>query len=597
MGTGAIITLIVIAVAIVLFATEAFTIDLVAMLIMLALVLTGVISPEQGVAGFSNPATITVAFMFVLSAALLKTGALQSIAHRLSAVFKRSHHLGMFLMMTLIALVSAFVNNTPVVAVFIPVVIQIAYSTGQSPTKMLIPLSYASIMGGVCTLVGTSTNILISGIGEQYGLPAFRMFELTAIGFPLLLVGIAFMALIGFRLLPDTRKGNTLGERFGIQDYVTELEILPGNELAGQRIMNSALVKELEMDIIAIARGKSRYTLPPGDFRLRAGDIIKVRCDRKKLKALKERIKIVDDTTVKVGGHFLGERNTALVEMVVTANSSFHNQTLKKLDFRRTYRAIPLAIRHRNEVVRDQLYQVPLVPGDVILAEVKQHYIPNLKTQEADQNAPFVLLSEDRLTDFNRRQFTIVITAILFMIIMATSGVLPIMVAALVSVFSLVLLRCISMKEIYKAINWKIIFLLAGALSLGMALQNTGLDQMIAGALVEQLGRYGPVAVLSGLYIATSLLTEIMSNSATAALLAPIAIVTAQSMGVDPTAFLIAVTIAASASFMTPIGYHTNTMVYSAGDYRFSDFFKVGVGLNLLFWLLSTCLIPLIYGW
>lgn len=595
MATGAIITLIVIVVALVLFATEALSIDLVAMLIMISLVLTGVITPEQGVEGFSNRATITVAFMFVLSAALLKTGALQSVAHQLSAIFRQNFRLGLVLMMLLIALISAFINNTPVVAVFIPVIVQIAYSSGQAPSKMLIPLSYASIMGGMCTLIGTSTNILVSGIAEQEGLPAFGMFQLSAVGVPMMLAGMAYMMLIGRKLLPDRQKENNLTERFGLGEYLTELELLEGNELSGQRIMDSALVKELEMDIIEVVREGQRFTLPPGDFTLEPGDLLKVRCDVAKVKALKERVKIIADKTLKVGDNFLGEKNTSLVELVVTAGSAFSNRTLKSLDFRRTYRAIPLAIRHRNEVLHDHLYSVPLVPGDVILAEVKQHYISNLKQMEAEQDAPFVMLSEDRLSDFNRRQFAIVISVIGFVIITATFNLLPIMVGTLTGVITLVLARCLNMKELYEAINWKIVFLLAGALSLGAAMGNTGLDQMIAGGLINYLGAYGSVAIVAGLYLTTSLLTEIMSNNATAALLAPIAIAAAAQLGVSPTPLLVTVTIAASASFMTPIGYQTNTMVYTAGSYRFRDFFRVGVGLNLMFWVLASLLIPWVF--
>jgi di/tricarboxylate transporter len=595
MASGAIITIVVILAAIVLFATELLSIDLVAMLIMISLVVTGVITPQQGVAGFSNAATITVAFMFVLSAALLKTGALQSVAHRLSAVFRENYRKGMVLMMLLMALISGFVNNTPVVAVFIPVVIQIAYASGQPPSKMLIPLSYASIMGGMCTLIGTSTNLLVSGIAEQSGLSGFGMFQLAPVGLPLLMVGMVFMLLIGLRILPARERDKSLSERFGMRDYLTELELLEGNELSGQRIMDSALVKELDMDIIEVGRGRQRYTLPPGDFTLQAGDLLKVRCDVAKVKALKERVKVIDDNTLKVGDNYLGEKNTALVELVVTAGSAFANRTLKSLDFRRTFRAIPLAIRHRNEVLHDHLYQIPLVAGDVILAEVKQHYIANLKQMEADQEAPFVLLSEDTLSDFNRRQFAIVMSVIAFVIIMATVGVLSIMVATILGVLALVLAGSMSMKEVYEAINWKIVFLLAGALSMGAAMNNTGLDQRIAEGLVAGLGQWGPAVVVAGLYLTTSLLTELMSNNATAALLAPIAIATAHRLDADPTPFLIAVTIAASASFMTPIGYQTNTMVYSAGDYRFRDFFRVGVGLNLLFWIVASLVIGGLY--
>ena len=292
MGYEAIATLGVIIIAIILFATEWLSIDLVAMLIMALLIVLGIVSPEEGVSGFSNSATLTVAFMFVLSAALLKTGALQFLAHRLSGIFRYHYRLGVMIMMLLIAIISAFVNNTPVVAVFIPVVIQIANASGVSPTKLLIPLSFASIFGGTCTLIGTSTNMLVSGIAESQGLPAFTVFQMAPVGLILLTAGILFMACIGLRLLPDRRQEEDLKEKFGMRDYLTEIELLEGAISIGKRIMDSPLVQELEMDIIQVRRGGNIFTLPAGDFRLQSGDVLKIRCNVDKIKNLKDRAKI-----------------------------------------------------------------------------------------------------------------------------------------------------------------------------------------------------------------------------------------------------------------------------------------------------------------
>ena len=266
MTIPAIITLCIIVGAIILFATEVISIDLVAILIILSLVMTGVITPEQGIEGFSNKATITVAFMFALSAALLKTGALQFLAHRLSFLFKSNFKLGIALMILLIAFISAVINNTPVVAVFIPVIIQIAHSSGHSPTKMLIPLSYASILGGMCTLIGTSTNILVSGIIEKSGLPPLTMFSLTPMGLIFLFIGLAFILLIGLRLLPDRKPEADLKAKFGMRDYLTQIELLAHSSSVGQRIMDSELVQELEMDVIEVSRGQSTFHLPSVDF-------------------------------------------------------------------------------------------------------------------------------------------------------------------------------------------------------------------------------------------------------------------------------------------------------------------------------------------
>lgn len=594
MATAAIITLIIIGVAVFLFATDLLPIDLVAILIMLSLILTGSITAEEGVAGFSNKATITVAFMFVLSEALLKTGALQVLAQRLSKLFKRNFNLGLLLMMLLIAFISAFINNTPVVAVFIPVVIQIAHRAGLSPAKMLIPLSFASIFGGMCTLIGTSTNILVSGIAEKEGEAAIDLFAMTKMGVILLVIGILYMLFFGKKLLPN-RASQNLKQKFNTRSYITEIELLKDSSSVNQAIMFSELVKDLELDVMEVRRSQNQYIQPAGDFILKAGDILKVRCNVDKIKALKDQAKILVSTPIKIGDDDLKGKESTLVEMVISAESELHNKTLKELDFRRRFRAIPLAIQHRESISNDGIYDVKLRSGDIILAEVKSHYVSELKRMEREPNPSFVLLSEELITDFDKPKFTKVLGLILLMIGLAAFNIIDIMVGAISCVVLLVLIKVLNMKEVYKAVNWKIIFLLAGTLSLGTAMVNTGLDMYIAKFITQNLGNWGPFAVISGLYLITSLLTEMMSNNASAALMAPIAIATAHGLEMDTLPFLITIMFAASATFMTPVGYQTNAMVFSAGKYTFRDFFKVGVGLNLLFWLAATVLIPLLY--
>lgn len=591
------IVLAVTAIAIGLFVSEKLSVDLVGLLIIAALVVTGVLEPKEGLAGFSDAATLTVAFMFVLSAALLRSGAVSTLGPRMSRHFRAAPVTGLVLFMLVVGLLSAFVNNTPVVALLIPVVMQMAHAAGMAPSKLLIPLSYASIAGGTVLLIGTSTNFVVSGVMTESGLPPLRMLDQTPLGGIYLVVGLAYMALLGRHLLPDRSAEQGGEERFGNRGYLTEIELLAGAPSVGQRIMDSALVRELEMDIVEIRRDGQRFTLPAGDMVLQAGDLLQVRCDVDRIRALKDRAHITVQPSLRVANDDMRARGTSLVELVITSSSPLEGKTLGEADLIRSYRAVPLAVRQREELVSERLYDTVLRAGDVVLAEVKTHFVQRIKRMESKPDAPFVILAEQEgVAEFGRRRFAIVGAVLLGVVVCASLEVLPIVVAALLGVVLLVLTRTLSMKEVYEAIDWKIFFLMAGALSLGLAMHKTGLATRAAGGLVEMLGGWGgPVAILAGLYLVTTLLTEVMSNTATAALVTPVAISTASVLGLDHMPFIMAVLFGASASFMTPIGYQTNTMIYGAGRYKARDFLRVGVPLQLLFWLIATLLIPVLY--
>ncbi len=355
MTMAAIITLVIIVIAIFLFATEVLSIDLVALLIMAALVIGGVISPEEAVSGFSNKATITVMFMFIISGAILKTGALQIISGKFFDIFKKNTLMGFILLLGFVIIISAFMNNTPVIAVFIPVVIQIAKKSSQSASKFLIPLSYAAIWGGMCTLIGTSTNIIISGIAEKSGLEPLSMFQMSPLALILCFSGMLYLLLFGIKILPE--RGETdLDKKFGFSNYITELELLEGSDTVGKKIMNAPLIKELDLDVLSIKRDQQEIVMPTGDFVLKSGDLLKVRCDIDVIKNLKDlALSEARGVNVLVADSELMAKNVSLVEMVVASNSDLVGSTLRELDFRRRFRAIVLAIRQRKEVYDNKM--------------------------------------------------------------------------------------------------------------------------------------------------------------------------------------------------------------------------------------------------
>lgn len=576
--------------AVVLFVTEKLSVDLVALLVMALLMLSGIISAGEGLAGFSNTATVTVASMFILSAGLFKTGAVNFLGDFVGRIFQQNFYVAMVAVMILVGFLSAFINNTPVIAIFLPILLGVARETRISASKILMPISFASMFGGVCTLIGTSTNILVSSIAEKQGLPAFSMFEFAPLGIVLFIVGTIYMLTVGIRLIPERRGEGDLSTNFSLSEYITEIVLLPESISVGHKIKNAPLVKDLEINILEIQRGDQIIHQPSGEVVLLADDVLRVRCDLEKIRALQDQEGVNFKPQVKWGDENVTNEDYKLIEAVVSPNSFLIGKTLQKIGFRERFGASVLAIRHHGKLLREKISDTPLSAGDVLLIEVHKDRLKSIK-----QRKDFIIVSEMDTTEFRRDKIIFALLIVAGVVLSASLGLLPIVVSAVVGAILLILLGCITLEEAYEAVDWKIIFLLAGILSLGVALEKSGAAAIISSQIVSSVGTLGLVALVSAFYLLTSLLTETMSNNATAALLAPIAIATAETLGVNPQPFLMAITFAASSSFITPVGYQTNTMIYGPGQYKFADFIKVGTPLNLIFWILATLLIPVFW--
>ena len=585
-----VLVLIVVLSAVILFITEKVPLDLVALTIIATLMLSRIITLEEGLSGFSNPATVTVGAMLVLSAGLFKSGAVNILGAGLHRLSRFGSRIMTLTMMTCIGAISAFINNTAAVAMLLPVVMDTARNMRMAPSKLLMPLSFASMFGGVCTLIGSSTNILVSSIAERYGQPGLGMFEMTQLGLVFFFAGTAYMLVVGSRLIPDRRMEDDLTQRFAMGEYLTEIVLLPEAKSVGSTIADAPLGKDIDLEILEVRRHAGRLQFPGPHTMLQADDILLVRCNAAQITRLQEREGITLKSEMQWRDKDLESDETRLMEAVVAPYSVLDGRSVRGIRFKDNFGATVLAIRHHGELVHENLNTRILRGGDMLLLKVRTDSFKRLRDSPA-----FVMLSDVGLSTFRPQKLLTALAIIAAVVGAAALNLVPIVISAISGCALLILTGCLTMEEAYQAVEWKIIFLLAGVLTLGVALEKTGTALLLSNWLIATVGLWGPIALVSAFYLITSLLTEAMSNNATAALLTPIAIAAAQSLEVDPRPFLMAITFAASASFMTPVGYQTNTLIYGPGQYTFRDFLRVGAPLNILFWLLATIFIPVFW--
>lgn len=547
---------------------------------------------------FSHPAPLTIAGMFIVSAALEKTGLIDSVTAYFGKLTKLSYKKFLFVMIIGVAGASAFINNTPIVIVLLPVVLTLAKSMNIASSKLLIPLSYASILGGTCTLIGTSTNLLASGILTESGYKAIGMFELSAIGIPLLLAGTAFLVFFGNRLLPNRETLTAILSEEERKEFMAEVFVRPDSEFCGQKVSECGMTNHRQIRLIEIIRNGVALKGNPKDQVLEAGDRLLLACRPTTSILNNEKPTLELPEALKQNLEIIASTEGLVIEGIVSPHSQIIGKTIDEVNFRQQFRVVLLAV-HRNGVnLRDSLNELRLKEGDTLLLLGSMSAVENLNN--SDQI--IVLDQQKSRSKMNPFKQLIALTTVVGIVLLAAFDVVPIVASVIFGVSLLLLTRCLKPIDAYKSVEWSILVIILGMLALGQAMTTTDASGLIAN-FIANLGsiqfipsHYQPYILLATIYLITWLFTEFLSNNAAVALMIPIAISLAINIGLDPRPFVIACCIAASASFSTPIGYQTNTYVWGAGGYKYLDFTKIGLPLNLICFLISITLIPSIWN-
>jgi di/tricarboxylate transporter len=581
------ITIGIIVIGIFLFVKDYFTIDTTSILIMALFIVAGVLSPEEGFSGFNHPATITLGCMFVVSAAVFKSGIIDGLSVYLIRIAKINYLAALVVFSLISAVFSAFINDTAVVAIMIPIALLVARESNIAPSKLLIPISFAALFGGTCTLIGTSTNILVSSIAEESGHASFGMFEFSLPALCLLAIGMTYLFFIAPMLLPD-RKSKEDGKLIQSDNYLTELIIPEHCSDKGKPIGETSLVKKYTVKIISIQRNKEQLKDIDSETMLHYGDIVKVAISPKKLSDLKQSsaYEITGSRELNKGE----EDGKIIFETMVPVGSLLGKSSLKDTKFRNNFNAAVIAIRQRNELIEEDLSNVKIKEGDLLLIYASREEMNNL----IEQNV-LILLSEHHKNKVNYRKAIPAIIIAIGVVLTAALDITSILISGMIGALLIVTTSTLRPKEAYNAIEWKVIFMVAGVLSMGKALEKTGGADIISQFVFENMGGLDPRITLSLIFLVSFLSTNVLSSKATVALMVPIVISLSDTMQISEKPFLIAVMFACSLTFMTPVSYPVNTMVYAPGNYKFNDFLKVGTPLNIIIWIAASFIIPLFF--
>ena len=574
-----------------LFVTEKFPLDVTALLILSILLLGKFLTPEEAISGFANPAVITIGLLFILSHALQKTRLLEYLIIRINKLVSRSRNLGLGVYLLTIGIASALMNNTAIVAIFMPVTIRLAHQYKISPSKLLIPLSYAAIMGGTLTLVGTSTNLLVNAIYIDNGGEALGMFEFARYGWIPLIIGLAYIIWIAPLILPSRTITSSLTKNYHLGGYLTEMMVIDGSPMIGKSCLQRGINQNYDVMVLDIQRDKKLITTNIRNTELQSGDILFVRGSLNDFLRMKEVEKINLLTDEKLTQNELEQDDNILIECILTDRSDMVGRSLMELNFRRKFGTFVLAIRREGSLIRKKIAHLVLRSFDALLI-----YGPKDKIQEMGHTGDFIVLEEYDTSLKKKKNWWVATVVILMIVSLAAFGIVPILKGAILGVVLLFAFRVITPNEAYQAIHWQVIVMIAALIPLGKVIQSTGTADWIGKSIISFVYNappdYQPVLLLAMVYLITVILTEVSSNAATAIIMAPIAIAITAQLGLDARPYIFAVSFAASASFITPVGYQTNLMVYGPGGYKFSDYMRVGFPLAITFWLLATWIIP-----
>ena len=579
-----VISLILLVTMIVFFVTEIVPIEVTALSTAVLMVILGILPSKEFLNILSNPAPWTIICMFVLSGALVRTGVLDKVGDFISSNTKKSPLFVIFLLIVITIILSAFINNTPVVLVLIPIVLKLANEMKISASKLLIPLSYLAIMGGMLTLIGTSTNLLIDGVAQSYDLEPFGMFEITPIAAVLAIIGVIYLFLFSSILLPERSSMSDILSGRDSMSFLTEVVIPRGSPLIDKISTETNIFNRDGMRVINILRNDNSLGSNFSDeISFKAGDRIVLRTQMDELISLKESndLRMVDTLTSK---------QTITVETLVPPGCRIVGRSLGSLRLRRRFGVYALAIHRRNRNLSKQLENVVIKVGDTLLIEGAIEDIQKMAT-----DVDLVILAESNVRAYRRKHAPLVLSAFVGLILFSSLGLAPLFVLAITAVVFVLCSRCIDIEEAYEFIDGKILVLIFSMLASGRSLELNGLISGLTNVVDPYLNFLPLFVIIWFLYFLTSVLTETISNNAVAVVITPFAITLASSLGYDPRAFIMVIMIAASASFATPIGYQTNTMVYAAGGYKFTDFIKVGLPLNLIFGIVTSIIITNIY--